>query len=50
MRYVKTKGGFWKLCDKCRAVLAAADLLEPELIITAQETAPVILSNVSKED
>lgn len=38
VRYAKTKGGFWKLCDSCRAVVENADLLEEELQIYASSS------------
>lgn len=35
--YVKAKGGFWKLCESCEKVLAAANLLEENLAVHAME-------------
>ena len=37
VRYLKTKGGFYKVCDSCREVLGKADLTEPELRVFAVE-------------
>lgn len=36
VRYVKTKGGFWKLCDRCRDIIEIAGLAVPNEIIRAQ--------------
>ena len=35
VRYVKTKGGFWKVCAKCEAVLSNAGLTVEAGIVRA---------------
>lgn len=35
--YAKTKGGFQRVCDACRSMLAKADLLEPENQVVPME-------------
>lgn len=36
VHYVKTKGGFYKICDSCESVLAHAGLLVEPLQVFAQ--------------
>lgn len=40
VNYVKTKGGFHKVCKTCRAVLEAAGLLEREEIVHVMSADP----------
>lgn len=50
VRYVKTKGGFYKVCDSCRKVLETAFLIiESDVVHAAGEPKKAALDGETKE-
>lgn len=43
VRYAKTKGGFHKICDRCRAILEANDLLQLDQIKELQQNVKALV-------